>query len=96
MLKRYMADGNVRAVWSDGEASFFRGQLNAVPHRASHIEVVESGPRQGCFHVSFAPLHAATQLPWAACCLRETFDNYEDARRAEIVWLQANYVLGGI
>lgn len=84
--------GGVRAVWpADADLR----PLGFAPARASHIEVVPpGGPAAGRFYVDFGPLADATGDGRYRVCLAATFALYDDARRAEVAWLEAHYLTG--
>lgn len=90
-MKRYLPTGETRAVWDDSQAARERAQ-GVIPRRASRVEVVESGPNLGRFHVDFSPLAAATGDPAHLVCLPRTFGGYSEAVEAEVAWLHENYV----
>lgn len=92
IAKRYLPDGSTRAIWVDSQANRERRQ-GVVPFRASRIEVIPTGTLAGRFHVDFTPLAEETQDNTYRCCLLPTFLLYGDANRAEVAWLEANFIL---
>lgn len=83
--------GEVRAVYDD-RFPFRKAFPQTIPRRASQIEVVEAGSRRGEFCVSFALLAIQTGEASHAVCLVSTFESYDDARRAEVAWLEDNFL----
>lgn len=94
VVKRYLPDGSVRAIWDDRTGDRERRQ-GLVPGRASRIEVVPEGPKAGLFHVDFSPLADLTGDDRYRACLAQTFASYTEANRAEVAWLLENYVMDG-
>lgn len=91
-VKRYMPDGTTRAIWNDALGDRERAG-GVIPQRASRIEVILEGPRRGQFHVDFSLLAQATRDTGYCVCLVQTFTDYGAANRAEVEWLQQNWVL---
>lgn len=89
VLARYH-DGDIFAIWEDKRLP--REIHQAVPHRASRIEVIEEGSHRGLFFVDFTPLFEMTGNPKYQTCLTQTFTSYDQAREAEVQWLKKNYV----
>jgi hypothetical protein len=95
LLAAYRPDGTKRAVWSDRAAPSFR-KAGVIPERASRVEVIRDGPNRGKFSVDFALLADLTKDERYRVCLARAFESYQEAVRAEVAWLEANWVLGGI
>lgn len=94
IVKRYLPDGDTRAVWADAVASRER-EHGVIPQRASRIEVITEGPQRGMFHVDFSLLADVTGDDRFRICLLETFEDYAKANAAEVAWLHKNWVLDG-
>lgn len=89
---RIFSGGGVRAVYSD-DFSTRKVFPTIIPHRASRIEVIEVGPNRGLFGVDFGPLADITGDERYRDIWLGPFEKYDDARRAEVSWLEENYVL---
>ena len=91
---RFLPTGEVRGIYTDA-VPLRRILPGLMPHRASRIEVVQEGRHRGRFSVDFSLLAELTGNPEHRSSLATTFDSYQEAIRAEVQWLQANYILGG-
>jgi hypothetical protein len=91
ILRVYRPDGEVRAVWGRENAPLLRN-AQAMPQRASRVEVVEEGRHRGRFYVDFSPLAVVTGRPEYQTCLIATFDSHEEAVAAEVDWLRRNWL----
>ena len=92
IIKRYLPNGDTRQIWHDDVADRERAN-NVVPKRASRVEVIDQGPQLGRFHVDMSPLADATGDDTYRVCLVQTFNRYSDAIKAEVLWLEQNWVL---
>lgn len=85
-VTRYLPGGGVRKLFETRD----RHVHGAVPRRGSRVEIVDApdSAAHGRFFVDFSPLGPGYQ-----CCLRETFEDYDDAVQAERAWILENWVL---
>lgn len=91
-IKRYMPDGSVRGVLSDETVARER-KVNALPVRASRVEIAEG---TNMYHVDFSLVAQALNRPEFEICLRHLFETHGDAVKAEVSWLNENYVREGV
>lgn len=86
-------DDGLRAIVEDGdEAPVVREAIGAPVGRASSIEPIATGPKEGWWTVDFSHLSVSTGDPKFACCLANTFARRADAIAAEVEWLKANFL----
>lgn len=90
-VKRYFGSGDTIAIWNDDRAATAR-RHGIIPQRASRIEVVQDGPRRGRFYVDFSLLADALGDDSYRVCLSQTYERYDVANAAEVVWLEQNVV----
>jgi hypothetical protein len=81
----YLPGGGLRKIFETAD----RHRYGAVPRRASRVEVVEGGPQTGRFYVDLSLLGEQYQL-----CLRQTFDDHDEAVAAEREWLTRHWING--
>lgn len=84
---RFLKGGGVRKLFATRD----RAIHNAVPRRASRVEVIDTGSQRGRFYVDFSPLGDCYQL-----CLRQTFEDYHEAVAAERRWLTRHWICGPV
>ncbi len=94
MIRRYMPDGSVRAVWPKTGADLLRGV--GTPVRAGQILVVEAGPWAGFFYADLSPLADLTTDDRHRVCLYPPQSDYSAANAAEEAYVQRHYVLEGL
>lgn len=87
LRKAYRPDATVRAIWSDNLGPELR-RAGAFPRRASRVEVIESGPHRGKFHVDLSLMAALTGDHRFAVCLARPFESHADAVAAEVEFLE--------
>lgn len=88
LVARYLADGSVRAVWSDA----FQSGQHGRPLRASRIEVVESGRFAGQFYTTIV-LGERLCRPELEVSLWPPLPSYAASVAREVQWLESNFVL---
>lgn len=83
---RVLPGGTLKAIWPADETFDLRG-LGGIARRASHVEMIDSGPHRGRWHVDFSPLGLGYEY-----CLVQTFDRRADALAAEHQHLLENWL----
>ncbi len=95
MIRRYMPDGSVRAVWPKGNAGVLRDV--GAPVRAGQILVVDPpGPYAGWFYADLSPLADLTEDRRHRVCLYPPQPEYAQANAAEEAYVLRTYVLEGL
>jgi hypothetical protein len=95
MIRRYMPDGSVRAIWPKADAGFLR-EIGR-PVRAGQILVVEEpGPLAGFFYADLSPLADLTGDRRHRVCLCPPKSEYSAANADEEAYVLRHYVLTGL
>ncbi len=75
--------GSVRKLFDTADRQIY----GAIPRRATHIKIVETGPKRGLFYIDCSPLGPAYQS-----CLTRLFEDYQEAVQYEQDWINQCWV----
>jgi len=91
VIRRYLPNGQRRAIWDDRFACAER-QAGVRIQRASRVEVIDSGPYAGYFYADLSLVAQAAGQPKWAVCLYPPQPTYQEAVASEVRWLKANFL----
>lgn len=93
MVKRYMPDGTVRAIWPKEGAAVLR-EGGYSPVRAGNIKTIEEGPKAGFFYADLSALAVQSRESRFLACTWPPRDEYAHANADEEAIVEREYVLG--